>query len=70
LPGTTQMVEGTGEVTWVDDSGRVGMLFSQLKPASRKYLKSWLSKRGLKRKNVARAASRSDRVQISPATSH
>ncbi len=65
LPGTTRMVEGIGEVTWVDDSGRVGMLFSELTPASRKYLKTWLSKRSPRRKNAVRATSHSDRAGIS-----
>jgi PilZ domain-containing protein len=65
LPGTTRMVEGVGEVIWVDDSGRVGMLFSQLTPASRKYLKTWLSKRDPRRKNAVRAISHSDRPGIS-----
>ena len=69
LPGTMHMVEGTGEVTWVDDGGRAGMLFSELTPASRKYLKNWLSKRGPKRRNTVRSASRSDRVRISPPAS-
>ena len=44
LPGTTNMVEGMGEVIWADDGGRAGMLFSQLTPASRKYLKQWFVK--------------------------
>jgi hypothetical protein len=65
LPGTMNMVEGTGEVTWVDDGGRAGMLFSELTPTSRKYLKSWLSKRGPKRKNTLRSASRLDRARFS-----
>ena len=69
LPGTMHLVEGTGEVTWVDDGGRAGMLFSKLTPISRKYLKSWLSKRGPKRKSAVRSASRSDRARISPRAS-
>jgi CheY-like chemotaxis protein len=45
LPGTTYMIEGSGEVTWADDSGRAGILFSKLSPAARRQLKAWLSKR-------------------------
>jgi hypothetical protein len=65
LPGTTRIVEGVGEVTWADDSGRVGMFFSQLTPASRKHLKNWLGKRTSKRKNAVRATSHSERAGIS-----
>ena len=56
LPGTESMVEGTGEVIWADDSGRAGILFSRLTPASRKYLKQWFAKRAARKKTVARAA--------------
>jgi CheY-like chemotaxis protein len=45
LPGTPHLVEGLGEVIWVDDVGRAGILFTQLLPASQKHLKSWLAKR-------------------------
>jgi hypothetical protein len=63
LPGTAQMVEGTGEMTWVDDEGRAGMLFSRLTPVSRKYLKNWLTKRSSKKKTAVRVASRSERAR-------
>jgi CheY-like chemotaxis protein len=56
LPGTSNMVEGMGEVIWADDGGRAGMLFSQLTPASRKHLKQWFVKRDSKKKTVARSA--------------
>jgi CheY-like chemotaxis protein len=45
LPGSTQVVEGTGQLVWADDSGRVGMFFSRLPATSRKHLQNWLSKR-------------------------
>jgi hypothetical protein len=54
LPGTDNMVEGMGEVVWADDGGRAGVLFSQLTPASRKYLKQWLVERESKMKTIAR----------------
>jgi hypothetical protein len=54
LPGTTQMIQGTGEMIWADDSGRAGMLFYQLAPASRKQLKLWLNRRSRKTKTAMR----------------
>jgi CheY-like chemotaxis protein len=54
LPGTTHIIEGNGEVTWADDSGRAGIFFSELSPASQKQLKAWLAKRD-KNKTVHRA---------------
>ena len=54
LPGTVQMIEGTGEMIWADDSGRAGMLFSHLTPASRKQLKLWLNRRSRKTKTSTR----------------
>jgi PilZ domain len=56
LPGTSHMVEGTGEVIWADDGGRAGMLFSRLTSASRKYLKQWFVKRSPKKKSIERSA--------------
>jgi len=69
LPGTNNMVEGMGEVIWADDGGRAGVLFSQLTPASRKYLKQWLGKREPKRKGILRAA-RSQKVRRAAAGSN
>jgi DNA-binding NarL/FixJ family response regulator len=69
LPGTSNMVEGMGEVIWADDGGRAGMIFSQLTPASRKYLKQWFGKRDAKKKCVVRAA-RSQRARRAAASSH
>lgn len=63
LPGTTHMVEGTGELTWADDEGRAGMLFSKLNPASQKYLKAWLSKRSGKKRRMMRAPVQSERAR-------
>jgi hypothetical protein len=45
LPGTAYMIEGSGEVTWADDTGRAGIFFSELTPAARRQLKAWLGKR-------------------------
>jgi PilZ domain len=69
LPGTSQMVEGTGEVIWADDEGRAGMLFSHLTAASRKYLKTWLAKHSAE-KSSGRGAARSDKSRTSSLTAH
>ena len=49
LPETAYLIEGSGEVTWADDSGRAGIFFSELTPAARRQLKGWLSKRDKKK---------------------
>lgn len=69
LPGTDNTVEGTGEMIWADDEGRVGMLFSHLPPTSRRHLKSWLNKRTPK-KRPARFAARPERARVSPSALH
>lgn len=58
LPGTNQMVEGTGEMIWADDAGRAGMLFAELSAESRKFLKAWLRKR-TRKKRIAQVSVRS-----------
>jgi CheY-like chemotaxis protein len=55
LPGTSLMIEGTGEVIWTDDRGTAGILFSHLTPISKKQLKQWLMKRNLKTRMFAPA---------------
>jgi len=69
LPGTSHMVEGTGEVIWADDEGRAGMLFSYLTAASRRYLKNWLAKRSAQ-KAARRGAGHSERLPSSSLTAH
>jgi CheY-like chemotaxis protein len=54
LPGTTHLIEGTGEVIWADDCGRAGIFFNELTAGARRELKSWLSKRDKKRKTQVR----------------
>jgi CheY-like chemotaxis protein len=58
LPGTSYLIEGSGEVTWADDSGRGGIFFSDLKPAARRQLKAWLSKRDKRKKSRVRPVER------------
>ena len=65
LPGTTYMIEGSGEVTWADDSGRAGIFFSDLKPAVRRQLRAWLSKRDKRKKARVRPVERGLRTQAS-----
>jgi DNA-binding NarL/FixJ family response regulator len=69
LPGSGNMVEGTGEIIWADDEGRVGMLFAHLAPTSRRLLNSWLKKRSRK-KRVHRAALPLEKTQPSPSPLH
>ena len=58
LPGTTYMLEGSGEVTWADDMGRGGIFFSKMSPAARRQLKAWLAKQDKKKPSRVRAAAR------------
>jgi DNA-binding NarL/FixJ family response regulator len=69
LPGTSHMVEGTGEVIWADDEGRAGMLFSYLSAASRKYLKNWLNKRSAQ-KLARRGTASAEKSYPSSLTAH
>lgn len=68
LPGSSHMIEGTGEVIWADDEGRAGMLFSRLTAISRKHLKNWLTKQGVEK--TGRATSRRDKSHASSMTAH
>ena len=51
LPGTSQMVEGMGEVVWADDGGRAGMLFSRLTPASAKISETVVCEEGFQKES-------------------
>jgi CheY-like chemotaxis protein len=70
LPGSEHMVEALGEVIWSDDSGRAGLFFSQLKPASRKFLKNWLIRRGVRKKDAVRVLLRPEKARRLPGFSH
>lgn len=70
LPGTTCMVEATGEVIWADDDGRAGMFFSHLTAVSRRYLKDWLAKQGANGKDAVRVLLPPGKVRHSVHTSH
>jgi CheY-like chemotaxis protein len=69
LPGMAHLIEGTGEVIWADDTGRAGILFTELSPESRHQLKAWLGKRGSRKAAGVRAkAARAGRGRTSVAT--
>src|ERR1700680_2881794 len=70
LPGTSHLVEATGEVIWADDDGRAGMFFSRLSPASRHQLKNWLAKRGSNTKNAVRVLLPPQKTRRSAQASH
>jgi CheY-like chemotaxis protein len=70
LPGTSHLVEATGEVIWSDDNGRAGVFFSGLTPASRSHLKNWLAKRGAKMKDAVRVLLPSSKTRRSAHPSH
>jgi CheY-like chemotaxis protein len=69
LPGTTYMIEGSGEVTWADDTGRAGIFFSELTPAARRQLKAWLSKQD-KRKPRSSVLVRSAKSRLAANPAH
>lgn len=54
LPGTAQTVHAIGEVIWADDTGRAGLFFSRLTPASQKYLRNWFARRHASRNDAVR----------------
>ncbi|GAC1428776.1 MAG: hypothetical protein NVS1B11_33720 [Terriglobales bacterium] len=54
LAGSTRTIQATGEVIWSNQDGRAGMFFSHIAPSSRKYLKNWLSKRGVNKHDAVR----------------
>ena len=65
LPGTEFLVEGRGDVVWADDSGRAGILFTELPASSQKQLKQWVSKREKKqsRATLTQKANKSRRCK-------
>lgn len=65
LPGTNYLIEGSGEVSWADDSGRAGIFFSQLTPAARRQLKAWMSKNDRSKSTRPKTAPRPDRAHCS-----
>jgi hypothetical protein len=68
IPGTEFLVEGRGDVIWADDSGRAGILFTELPASSRKQLKLWVSKRAKKQasSNVSVKPTKSRTIAVRP----
>jgi CheY-like chemotaxis protein len=67
LPGTEFLIEGRGDVIWADDSGKAGILFTELPASSRKQLKLWVAKRG-KKQGQSHVAARTNKARHLPAT--
>jgi ActR/RegA family two-component response regulator len=42
LPGCERPIQGTGEVVWQRENGRLGVQFTQLRPSSRRTLERWM----------------------------
>jgi CheY-like chemotaxis protein len=63
LPGSSQTVEGAGQLVWADECGRVGMFFSHLTASSRKHLQNWLSKRSPRGQAKLRAAHHEEKAR-------
>jgi DNA-binding response OmpR family regulator len=49
LPGTSQVMQATGDFIWTDEKGRAGIFFRRMAPACRRDLEGWLKKQGAKR---------------------
>jgi CheY-like chemotaxis protein len=63
LPGTSQMIEGSGEVTWADDSGHAGIFFTQLTPVARRHLKAWMLRKDKRKASRGRVTTRATKGQ-------
>jgi hypothetical protein len=70
LPGTSQLIEATGEIIWSEDNGRAGVFFSGMTADSRNHLRAWLAKHGTKGKNAVRALLPPHRAGRTPRTAH
>jgi CheY-like chemotaxis protein len=70
LPGTNYLIEGTGEVTWADDSGRAGIFFSHLTPAARRQLSAWTGKKDKRKKKHPAIPARTMATHRSAQPSH
>ncbi len=55
LPGTSQVVQATGDFIWADGAGRAGLFFSNIAPACRRDLQAWLKKHGVAKSESVRA---------------
>jgi CheY-like chemotaxis protein len=70
LPGTNYLIEGTGEVTWADDSGHAGIFFSHLTAAARRQLSAWTGKKDKRKKKHPAITARTATAGRSAQPSH
>ena len=68
LPGTPHMVDGSGEMIWADENGRVGMLFTEIAAASKKHLKEWLAKHAPKKSTPQHGSRAEERAKARAAS--
>ena len=54
LPGTTNVVQATGDFIWADKAGRAGLFFTEMPVACRRDLEAWLRKRHAKKSEAVR----------------
>lgn len=54
LPGTSQLIDTTGNLIWSNEHGKAGLFFSRMSPSSKRNLDVWLQKRGSKTKDAVR----------------
>jgi DNA-binding response OmpR family regulator len=54
LPGTTQVVQATGDFIWTDEKGRAGIFFRRMAAGCRRDLEAWLKKQGAKKSEAVR----------------
>ncbi len=68
LPGTSHLIEGTGEVVWADENGRAGILFKELSASSRRQLKNWMAKGN--KKAATRPTTRPHKARATVSSAH
>ena len=68
LPGTSHLIEGTGEVVWADENGRAGILFKELSASSRRQLKNWMAKGN--KKAATRPTTRPQKARATVSSAH
>lgn len=69
LPGQGTSVIGTAGVIWAEESGRAGLMFSYLEPASRRHLKAWLAKHN-RQKHAPSAPGKQAAQKVAVAPAH
>ena len=54
LPGSSQVLQATADFIWADDLGRAGLFFTDIPAASRRDLRAWSQKRGVRKSESVR----------------